>query len=122
MTSFIVVVHLLVTVSLIVLVLVQDAKGNGAFGIGGGSNSVLGATGAQSLAGKLTVYLSIAFALSCIYLAWDASRAHKSVIDGGSAPVTASGVTAMPAGSPAPAPTDATPAPAAPAQSPAPAK
>jgi preprotein translocase subunit SecG len=100
MTSFIVVIHLIIVVSLIALVLVQDAKGNGAFGVGG-SNSVLGATGAQTLASKLTVYASIAFAITCIYLAWDASKVHKSVVDKGPLPAAA-GAVVTPAASPAP--------------------
>lgn len=128
MTSFIVVIHLIIVVSLIVLVLVQDAKGNGAFGVGG-SNSVLGATGAQTLASKLTVYASIAFAITCIYLAWDASKVHKSVVDKGPLPAAAAAVVApaaspaastsspeASAASPSSAPTDAEKAPAKPTQ------
>ncbi len=96
MLTAMVIVHILVALCLIGLVLVQDAKGGGALGIGGGggSNSILGATGAQTLAAKMTRTCAVIFALSCIWLAREVHQSTRSVID--SMPLPA------PAASPAP--------------------
>lgn len=84
MVTFLTILHIIITISLIILVLIQDSKGDGmgAFGGAGNSNSVLGATGATSLAAKLTQWFAIAFAASCIVLAMTTSRSKKSVVDG----------------------------------------
>lgn len=114
MESFVAVVHILVSLVLITLILIQDSKSGslgGAFG-GGGSNSVLGATGATTLAQKMTRWTAAVFAITCIILAVESSRRHRSVID--------DVVTNAPATS-APAPAETAPAapqdPAAPADS-----
>jgi preprotein translocase subunit SecG len=119
MLTFLTVLHVIITVSLIFLVLIQDSKGGGmgAFGGGGNSNSVLGATGATTLAAKMTQWFAVAFAISCIALAMNSSRSKKSVVDE-MAPVPppatmAAGVaaSATPTASGSPAPS-ATPIPA----------
>lgn len=117
METLVAVVHILVALVLIVLVLVQDSKSGsigGAFG-GGGSNSVFGATGATTLAQKMTRYTAIVFAGTCIMLTIYSSRTHKSVLDsmgaaaipapaaGGMTGGTTSTEGAAPATSPAPA-------------------
>ncbi|KYG61510.1 preprotein translocase subunit SecG [Bdellovibrio bacteriovorus] len=121
MTNFIGILHILAALILIVLVLIQDSKSDGALGIGGasGSNSLLGATGAQTLAGKMTVWAAIIFACTCLTLAVLTSSHTKSVVDGlplPAAPVTqenpaaeASGVTQGQSAT-APAATETTPA------------
>ncbi len=83
-TNFIGTIHIIVAVALIILVLVQDSKSNGALGMGGssGSNSLLGATGAQTLLGKMTVWVAIIFAITCLILAASTSSTTKSVVDG----------------------------------------
>lgn len=82
MIGFLTIVHILITVALCALVLVQDSKGGGALGIGGsGSNSLLGATGAQTLAAKLTKYTAILFAVSCVALTYFLAHDNKSVVD-----------------------------------------
>ncbi|XGC81682.1 preprotein translocase subunit SecG [Bdellovibrio bacteriovorus] len=127
MTTFIGILHIIVALVLIVLVLIQDSKSNGALGVGGSStsNSLLGATGAQTLAGKLTVWAAVVFAITCLALSVLTSSHEKSVVDSlplPTAPVTAPAApaatalpeTAPPAANGTPA---ATPAPtAAPAQ------
>lgn len=127
MTNFIGILHIIVALVLIVLVLLQDSKSNGALGMGGssGSNSLLGATGAQTLASKLTVWSAIIFAITCLTLSVLTSSKTKSVVD--SLPLPTAPVTAP--ANPETTPTDAaaaataTPAPsAAPAESAAPAK
>jgi preprotein translocase subunit SecG len=115
MEPFVAIIHILVAVILIALVLVQDSKSGslgGAFG-GGGSNSVLGATGAATLAQKLTRWAAIFFAATSITLTFFATRSHKSVMEGvvvtPPAPVSAPAVPAAETPSTA-APADATPA------------
>lgn len=117
MVTFLTVLHIIITVSLIFLVLIQDSKGGGmgAFGGGGNSSSVLGATGATSLAAKLTQWFAVAFAVSCIALAMTTGKSKKSVVDEMApvppAPTMAAGVAATatpsPSATPTPAPTEA---------------
>lgn len=120
METFISILHIVVAFALIALVLVQDTKSGsvGVFG-GGGSNSVLGATGATTLAQKLTRWTAVIFALTSILLSIYATRGASSVLD--SMPVTppaaaAAGASAATGTSTAPA-TEAT-APAAEATAP----
>ncbi len=89
MLTFIAVVHVIAALIIVVLVLLQDSKGNGAFGMGGsGSQSLLGATGAQSLAAKMTVYIGIIFAVTSISLSYFSASKNTSVIDEVSLPET----------------------------------
>ena len=84
METLVTTVHILVALVLIALVLVQDTKSGslgGAFG-GGGSNSILGATGATSLAAKATRWAGILFAITCISLTYFSTRKHQSVVEG----------------------------------------
>lgn len=82
MVEFLSVLHIIVTVALCGLVLIQDSKGGGALGIGGsGSNSLLGATGAQTLAATMTKWVAILFAGSCIALTYFLAHQNKSVVD-----------------------------------------
>ena len=82
MIEFLSVFHILITVALCGLVLIQDSKGGGALGIGGsGSNSLLGATGAQSLAANMTKWIAFLFAASCISLTYFLAHQNKSVVD-----------------------------------------
>ena len=108
METFIAILHILVALILIALVLVQDSKSGsigGAFG-GGGSNSVLGATGATTLAQKLTRYTAVVFAGTCIMLTIFAARNNKSVLD--SVPLPSAGpAQTTPAAAGAGAPQDA---------------
>ncbi|MBS1971067.1 MAG: preprotein translocase subunit SecG [Bdellovibrionales bacterium] len=126
MTTFIAIMHVLVALILIGLVLIQDSKGGGALGMGGGggSNSVLGATGASTLAAKMTRIAAIIFALTSIGLSVLSSQQSKSILDklpaasaAPTAPATAP-VNAAPVENAAPA-TSAPAAPAAPAEAPA---
>lgn len=116
MTTFIATVHILTALVLISLVLIQDSKGDGALGMGGGggSNSVLGATGASTLAAKLTRIAAIVFALTSIGLSILSSQQSKSVID--QTPTAAVPAQTAPAAPAAPAAQDSQPAAAAPEQ------
>lgn len=119
METLVTIVHIIACLSLISLVLIQDSKGGGALGMGGGgANSLLGATGAQTLAAKMTRVVAILFAGTCLYLTWSVTQGNsRSVIDGHMLPApaaTAPAATAEPTTTaPAAAPTETTaPAPA----------
>jgi preprotein translocase subunit SecG len=106
MEGFVSILHIIVALTLIALVLLQDNKSGsigGAFG-GGGSSSVFGATGAATLAQKLTRYAAVIFAVTSILLSIFSGRLNKSVMDG-----------AAPAAQSVPAPTVPGTAPAVPA-------
>lgn len=109
MVEFLSVLHIIVTVALCGLVLIQDSKGGGALGIGGsGSNSLLGATGAQTLAATMTKWVAILFAGSCIALTYFLAHQNKSVVDsmkGSSVIQTPETKPATPTDSAAPIPT-----------------
>ncbi|MEK6773908.1 MAG: preprotein translocase subunit SecG [Bdellovibrionota bacterium] len=109
MMTFVAVLHVLVALLLIALVLVQDSKGGGALGMGGGgSNSVLGAAGAQTIWAKLTRIIAFIFAATCVGLTYMTASQSKSIID--SVPIAAPVV-----GEPAANPAATTTTPAAPA-------
>lgn len=82
METLITVVHVIVALVLIGLVLIQDSKG-GALGIGGGggSNTVLGAGGAQTLAAKATRWVALFFAVTSITLSVMTAHKTKSVVE-----------------------------------------
>lgn len=92
MFAVLLVIHVLICVALIVVVLMQSAKGEGlagAFGGGGGlSGAVFGGRGAASFLSKATTVLAIFFMVSCMGLSLlSAGRSTQT------AAVTASGVT-----------------------------
>lgn len=71
MVSVLSFVHIVLCILVVVLVLIQDPKGagvGGMFGGGGGSDSLFGATGAPSFLAKLTRYVAILFAASCVLM------------------------------------------------------
>lgn len=96
MITFLATVHIIACIALIGLVLVQDSKGGGVFTSQSSSNSVLGATGATTLASTLTKIASCVLIVTCIGLAMLSSRSQSSVVDSIVNPTTA----------PAPAPTE----------------
>jgi preprotein translocase subunit SecG len=104
MMTLIAVIHILVAIILIGLVLIQDSKG-GALGIGGGgsSSSLLGATGAQTLAAKMTRWTAVIFAITCISLSLMTTKNLASIVD--SLPATpAPAASDVPAAAPAAVP------------------
>lgn len=102
MITLIATVHVIIALVLIILVLIQDSKSDGALGMGGSSNSnsILGATGAQSLASKLTVVCAVTFAMTCLALTYIGAKSGKSVVDSLPLPVapvtTPAGATTTP--------------------------
>ena len=84
MLDIMAVIHLIVCLLVIVLVLIQDPKGGaagGMFGGGGGADSLFGATGAPTFLAKLTRYVAIVFAVSCIAMTIFTKPDDSSVLD-----------------------------------------
>ena len=88
LTVILVVIHIIVSLFLILVVLVQQGKGAdlaGAFG-GGGSQTAFGARGATTLLHKLTTGFFIAFVVTSMSLAVLQARPRSSVMSGHTAP------------------------------------
>ena len=82
MTIFLVVLHVLISLFLILVILVQQGKGAdlaGAFG-GGGSQTAFGARGATTLLHKLTQIFFALFILTSMSLAILEARPRGSVM------------------------------------------
>ena len=91
MTSFIIIIHIIVAVALILIVLLQTGKGadmGAAFG-GGSSQTLFGGAGASTFLSRLTTIAAVVFMLTSLGLAYFSShRAAKSVMSQMPAPVT----------------------------------
>ena len=84
MVSILAFVHIALSIFLVILVLIQDPKGGGAgglFGGGGGSNSLFGASGAPTFLARLTRWIAVIFAGSCIAMTIFIKPAGNSVLD-----------------------------------------
>ncbi len=82
MIVLLVVLHVLISIFLILVVLVQQGKGAdlaGAFG-GGGSQTAFGARGATTLLHKLTTGFFVAFVVTSLSLAVLQARPRTSVM------------------------------------------
>ena len=83
MTTFLVILHVIVCIALIMIVLLQTGKGadmGAAFG-GGGSNTLFGASGASTFLSKATTAAAIIFMLTSLVLAYKAgNRTSGSII------------------------------------------
>jgi preprotein translocase subunit SecG len=91
MTILLVILHVLISLFLCMIVLLQQGKGAdlaGAFG-GGGSQTAFGARGATTLLHKLTAIFFGLFVLTSMSLAILQARPTSSVMTGAGAPVSA---------------------------------
>ncbi|WP_242346550.1 preprotein translocase subunit SecG [Anaeromyxobacter terrae] len=88
MITLVTILHVLVSVFLILVILLQAGKGGGmgaAFG-GAGAQTVFGGRGAQTLLGKVTSVSAGIFMITSVTLAYNASRSHSVVQREASAP------------------------------------
>ena len=84
MLTLITVFHLILALFLIVFVLLQDPKGGGAFGMGGGggsAQSVFGASGAGNFLVSATKSIAILFTVTCIVLSYMTLQKGTSVME-----------------------------------------
>lgn len=83
--SVLLAVQVLTSLSIIVLVLLQQGKGSdmGASFGGGSAGSLFGASGAANFLSRMTKWAAIVFFASTIGLAWVAHHPTGSVLDGG---------------------------------------
>jgi preprotein translocase subunit SecG len=112
MLTLLAVVHVLIGMSLILFVLLQDPKGGamGVFSGGASSNSFFGSTGASNFLTTTTKWLAIAFAASSLTLTYMTAKKGGSVMDGFTPPPAASPATPDAAAAPAATPAADTPA------------
>lgn len=109
MYTLVVILHVVVSVALILIILLQTGKGAdiGAVFGGGSSQTLFGSSGPTSFLSKLTAAAAVIFMCTSLYLAYFSSaRPASSIMKGGAA------APALPAGMPAvPAPANPAPAP-----------
>ena len=89
MSTLIILIHVIVSVALIFIVLLQSGRGadiGATFG-GGSSQTLFGSTGASTFLGKLTTVAAVVFMLTCLSLAYLSSRRPTSSIISDAAPV-----------------------------------
>ncbi len=118
MATFLLILHIFVSFSLIFIVLVQGGKGaemGAAFG-GGSSQTVFGGRGATSFLSKITTYVAVLFMVTSLLLAIIASKSNtSSIIKPTSAPATQGSTPPVQSA----VPPSGTSSPVTPAQSPA---
>jgi preprotein translocase subunit SecG len=108
MYTLIVVLHIVVSVALILVILLQTGKGSdiGAVFGGGSSQTLFGSTGPTSFLSKLTAGAAIIFMLTSLFLAYfSGTGGTRSIMKSGGAPVQSmpappTGMPAAPAGIP----------------------
>ena len=103
MYTLIVILHVIVSVALILVILLQTGKGSdiGAVFGGGSSQTLFGSTGPTSFLSKLTAGAAIVFMLTSLFLAYfSGTGGTRSIMKSGAAPVQS--MPAPPATIPAP--------------------
>ncbi len=117
MSTFLIIIHVVVCIALIMIILLQTGKGadmGAAFG-GGASQTLFGSTGSSTFLGKLTTVAAIVFMITSLGLAYlSGHRTDNSIMMDKKAPIEQQAAPAAPEKTPQPNPE--TPQPAKPAQ------
>jgi len=109
MYTLIVILHIVVSVALILVILLQTGKGSdiGAVFGGGSSQTLFGSTGPTSFLSKLTAGAAIVFMLTSLFLAYfSGTGGSRSIMKSGAGapvrtmPAPPAGMPAAPAGAP----------------------
>ena len=115
MTTIIVVIHIIVSLALIMIVLLQHGKGAGiGAAFGGSSQTVFGSTGAAPFLAKLTAVAAILFMVTSLGLTFLGRQKDASVMKGTAKPPISQPAPAAPAKPELPAPSSGPQAPAGP--------
>ena len=100
MLIFLIVIHVIVSIALIMIVLLQTGKGadmGAAFG-GGSSQTLFGSTGASTFLSKLTTVAAVVFMLTSLGLAYiSGHRTSGSIMTETKAPIEEKAGTTVPA-------------------------
>ena len=111
MTTIVVIIHVIVSLALICIVLLQQGKGAGiGAAFGGSSQTVFGSTGAAPFLAKLTAVAAILFMCTSLGLTFLGRQKAPSVMQGTERPAATQPAQPLPVTPAQPAP----PAPAAP--------
>ncbi len=104
MTTIIVIIHIIVSLALICIVLLQHGKGAGiGAAFGGSSQTVFGSTGAAPFLAKLTAAAAILFMITSLGLTFLGRQKEASIMQGAGKPTATE--PAVPAqGAPQPGP------------------
>ncbi len=100
MYTMVVILHIVVSVALILIILLQTGKGAdiGAVFGGGSSQTLFGSSGPTSFLGKLTAAAAVVFMFTSLFLAYfSGSRPATSIMKGGVPAQTAPGPVGQPA-------------------------
>jgi preprotein translocase subunit SecG len=98
MTTIIVIIHIIVSLALIMIVLLQHGKGAGiGAAFGGSSQTVFGSTGAAPFLAKLTAAAAILFMVTSLGLTFLGRQKEVSVMQGTGKPPVSQTVPAAPA-------------------------
>jgi len=116
MHTLIVILHIVVSVALILVILLQTGKGSdiGAVFGGGSSQTLFGSTGPTSFLSKLTAGAAIVFMLTSLFLAYFSGRGPSTSIMKSGAPAPVQTMPGPPATLPSPPAGVPAPTPAAP--------
>src|SRR5512135_1225339 len=105
MTTIIVIIHIIVSLALIMIVLLQHGKGAGiGAAFGGSSQTVFGSTGAAPFLAKLTAVAAILFMCTSLGLTFLGRQKAPSVMQGAQKPAATQPAPAAPAQPTPPAP------------------
>jgi len=97
MTTIIVIIHIVVSLALICIVLLQHGKGAGiGAAFGGSSQTVFGSTGAAPFLAKLTAVAAILFMVTSLALTFLGRQKDASVMKGSQKPPVSQSAPAAP--------------------------